>query len=830
MSITLQCHRHGAAEIDLTRYIQTVKYVRSRDITTSEGLEVTLKASLLEATYLVRPGNWLVLRDYSGHALTFGYVVDVQAGITRGANNALVTDLIKVSTISWFELITRAHVYAPLGDAQSVGAFLSLSDLYQSVFPVAQAYMIGKIGASLQALIQQLGKIRLPETMGGEYIGDAIPVVYDEATRLAYAPGRVVEEAATTGGPLTAFSLGAMEAGLGEMIQNAYLPDRNLIEMFCSLEPMDGGTPDNTSAGQSQAPGSVTLAGDSRLAKMLGMRPVVIYRTPPWRTRPLWKSVAATRGFRGADDPMLDQMVGMLLAKFGVEPPPASEASPLDESADKMSQQRYNDQANIARHLDFLKAVYKDITWDYARAIPLYPEMVRSFKLHWSDTARVNLTTIAYASDGKTGIEAGDSAGLPIKWDNSVMNYGPRIARPVWPFTLTIAGDVEAKFTQGTPSGDGYSVSIADFLRAQALQLMQFVQNAHLMATGTIRLNYTDATNVELRSHVLDLPAGEIVKLATHDVFDIFYAYVDSVEHNYRSSDTGIDSADTTVTYSRGLFGFEEDLLRNPDVPAPQLENSTTKTRPTRGRTPTRPPPTNINALLIGDVNKSTEFEVRRDLLNTQSPLCPEGLTKMRTGDIHNAILHYTGGRFGATAASWTVEFQKRYTSGIKPYVPHLIIDKDGNVTQILDLRQMAWHASNALANTSSVGIELIVPVKLGEATALAEQQRVLGNTLPWPILSGYVITSTDNRSTIYNDFFGPTPAQLQTLEKVLRALNTHLGVTLRHVTGSTAAKTIRRFSNAEISDQLARGGVWHHTQFYSDHWDALGVDIPSLL
>lgn len=854
MDVSLTCHRHGAAEVDITPHIQTIRYSRSRDVTASEGLVVTLKMSVVEATYKVRPGNWLVLRTLDGRALSFGYVTDVDAGLSRGQNRALVSDLVKVTTISWYELITRAHVYSPVGDTTSVGAFFSLSDYSAAIAPIIQVYTIGQIGHSLQQLFRSLGRIKLPESLGGEYLGDAVPVVYNEATRVAYAPDRIVEEVATTGGPATTFSIGATESGLGEMIQGAYQPDRTLIEMFCSLEPMPGevGLPTLTAAqaiatavgniasaivttaAQAAAPAGPSVSSgvvavtpeykDSKLAQILGMRPVLIYRTTPWRTRPLHKSLVASKGYKGVDDAYLDELVGSILARFGVVPPP-------DPIADQHRRDQEELKGKVSNQIEMLKALYSAVTWDYARALAIYPEMIRSMKMRWSDAARVNMTTIAYATAGTTGVEASEAAGLPILYEDSVRNYGPRIARPTWPFVMI--GSLEAGMSTAAGNPNGYTATIGDFLRAQAAQLMQFLQNAHLMATGTISLNYTDAFDANLQERVLYLPQAEIIKVALNDSLDIFYAYVDGVTHEYNSTDEGVDLASTTVSYSRGLFGFEEDVVRAPYVPAPEAPDQKpvgNSSRVSSRRAGTKRAPVTVNSLLHGGVELAVSFPVLRDLLVLDEDL-PAPLRTYRTGKINNVVMHFTTGRFEATATSWTTEFQNRYSSKQGMYAPHIIIDKDGGVTQIIDTKVEAWHVIHEQVNATSVAVELIVPGKSGwKASEERAKQAAGGVTLPWPTMTDYVIIGSNGTSQTKTDFFGPTQLQKKSLREVLKALYSHIGIPLYHDPGSTLPKTVRRFGVAEAGRKLAAGGVWHHTQFYAGHTDAVGLDILEVL
>jgi hypothetical protein len=546
--VHLSCHRHGVEPVDhipsggtLSDRLVSFSYMRGRDITSSEGLEVRLKMTPLEAATYIRPGNWLVLRSATGQAFAFGYVDDVVAGVSRSRSGELSSNTVTVRCISWFELLSRARLYAPMGQVQTIGAMFFIGDWGKITQPISANYVLGHIGWSLQSLFQQVARIRFPESMGGEYIGDAIPIVYDQRTRELFAPNRVIDSVGRTGGNPQTFAFGAIDAGIGEFITNAFVPDRNLVEMFSSLE--EGGTSPWTSA----------------LARFLGRRPVVIYRVPPWRVVPLAESAIATQDFRPSVDHVVDSILRPVVSTLSGAADTLLNADTLI-TADLFGP----DAAEVVRtavedQLSLLRDIYNEKTWDYSRAIRIYPEMIKSASLTWSDTSRVNITTSTIAAGSDTGIEAAEFAGLPITNDESILNHGPRIQRPNWPFIRTI-GNVDTNPNRRTNT-------LVQYIRAVAAQLMQFVQNAHLMAHGQLDLTYADALDADTREAVTYIPAGEIIGVALAHNMDILYAYTDSVVHSYSRSADGSETADTKVAYVRGLFGVEERILRNPSVP-----------------------------------------------------------------------------------------------------------------------------------------------------------------------------------------------------------------------------------------------------------------------
>lgn len=568
MSFELTVHRHGAASQNITRHVVSWAYGRSRDTTASESLAVMLKLTLFEASYVVRVGNWLVLRDAQGKCASFGYVTHVDAGLTRDGDT-LVSDQVKVSTISWFDLLTQAGAYVPLGWAESVGTMFNLKDWKEVISPILQHYAEGKIGFALQQLLRKIGRVRLPETMGGEFIGDAIPVVYDEGTRKAYAPSRVVEEVARTGGMSQAFTANVVQTGVGEFIQSIFVPDRTLVEMFSSLEDQPDGlyeAPPRIPTTTNVAEGTLDVIIDpdhvpeggyraaSKLAAFLQRRPVLIYRTPPWRKEPLAKAAIAKKGFRELNDAERDRLVPTNGFDGRSGFPQVTDTTGLDQGA--LSGMNYR----VSNQVALLEKLYSEVTWDTRRAIEIPARYVRAFKARWSDRDRVNLTTVSIAPGGQPGVEAADIHGLPITNDESILNHGARVQKPQWPFTLQFKDN------------QVYQGPLVNYLRSLAAQVMQFQQNAHAMAAGTFSLNMTDAHTPSGRA--LDIPAGEIIAFKFDNTIDTFHAYTHSVEHQWSRGERGAETAATKITYVRGVFGHEEQEVRGAKVPLGSIPTS----------------------------------------------------------------------------------------------------------------------------------------------------------------------------------------------------------------------------------------------------------------
>lgn len=656
MGVYLSVHKHGTGDTFQNLEDKLVSLQYDKACRLGGGLQsVDLKMTLTEATYYVRPGNWLVLRGEQGFALAFAYVDTVSAGCTRDSRGALVSDTVHVTCISWFELLMRTQLYVPLGDYdRPVGTIMSTQEWTTITAHVIDQYTLGAVGYSLAFLFRNIARVRLPESMGGELLSEAIDVVYNEDSRAAYAPGRVLEEVAKEGALPAQLTSTYFQAGVADFLTNAFLPDQRLVEMFTSLEPYEpreqtlqstmpsgriaddnrvlrGVTVAKTTAGSVLAGAQAmvsnqkaaaqelslilkgemlpplapevqpqnfdihepSLENNSKLAKFLGRRAVLIYRTPPWRVRPLYESAVAGGSYHTVHDTMLDSLwpgaraAADALNKTPVRGSVKAQAVSIKTDIDTMARGSLRGTPGInpivtkvstTTSVDNLKFTvasanprgFKDLldkntallqdlaarntnsqqTWLYERdPIKLYPELVRSFKVNWSDAARMNVSTIGIGLGSGGTVESADWAGLPIVVDDSVRNHGARVARPVWPFTAT------------NTSGD--------YLRSVAAQLMQFGQANHRYGNGTFSLNYTDAMDAATADFVLSLPAGEVVSCVLTDQLDTFYAYADTVSHRWVRAADGSESAETQLTFSRGLWGFEDQEVRNALVPVP---------------------------------------------------------------------------------------------------------------------------------------------------------------------------------------------------------------------------------------------------------------------
>lgn len=538
-------------------------------------LTVLFKAPVGEFHRVVKPGDYIVVRSMAGYAEAWGYVHAVSAEYSAAGDGRVSTNAIRVQCHSWFDLLSLVKLYSPPGETTSTGTVMSLEDWAGLNASITEEYVTGSVGVALQRIHQRIAKVRLPESLGGEYIGDAIPVVHNEETRRTYAPDRVIDEVAVAGGLPTQLSYSFHESTVREIYTGAFVPDSRLIELFPSLEDVGSST------------GDPTL---SALTRALGRRPVLIYRLRPFRSRPLLESVMAREDFTLDPDSIWAKLSarsswGVLQNQgIGLTGSPKHAASTVGQTYTSAQLQAIASLSFKSAQEAQLYDIFTKVTWDTTRAIDIPQSTVRRVTFSWDDTRRVNCVSVRLSTSPGLGIEAASVLGLPMKQSKSIVEYGARVAKPTWPFVVTKPG-----------TNDWVA-----YMRSIAAQLMQFEQNAHLMSDGIIVTDYDRATRISedpTRSQttfgpIRYIPVGEIVSLK-HEGSLPFYAYSQMVVREYQTTSKGAEKAVTTVHYTRGLYGIEE--LR--DTPVPLTSAGTIAKRVTRaalasgGSGGTRPDP-----------------------------------------------------------------------------------------------------------------------------------------------------------------------------------------------------------------------------------------------
>jgi hypothetical protein len=516
---------------DLTRRVTAVS-IKKTDTGVDESINFTFKCSFEEIGTLVNVGDWVVVRDASGVADAWGHVDEVSYSVGTDSGSGAVSCTGNVTCGGWFSLLAKTEIYVPVGVWKSIGTAFEIGDWMNLL--IKPATEIGgfapsagarepKVGEAFETFHRAVLRIRLPPSLGGEWLGDAIPVVHDFNTSQKYTAGdRIVEPVVgNTIGVPRQMQFNFQQTSIYEIYENTWVPDRSMVSLFPSLEV--GHNSDSLSA----IPGTEP---PSALAKVLNARPVVFYCMKPFRAEPLGKSQMAYAGFDAHDI-----KVNTALPSFSNPRKHPTFTNPIIEDSTYI-----------------MSKIFNEVTWKPTVKIP--KRSWRSLKLRYDDRKRVNITAINLGLEPGNSIEATRDTGLPIANKRSVENHGARIKKVSWSFQK--------------PSREVSATNPIAFWRTIAAEAMQLNINNHLMASGTFVMNSADVIDAQ-RTKFVRLGAGQVFELEIgRSGHSNLLGYVSSLETTYQVGEDGDVSAYTVVNFERGVAA-DNKLVQFGKVPVP---------------------------------------------------------------------------------------------------------------------------------------------------------------------------------------------------------------------------------------------------------------------
>lgn len=165
-------------------------------------------------------------------------------------------------------------------------------------------------------------------------------------------------------------------------------------------------------------------------------------------------------------------------------------------------------------------------------------------------------------------------------------------------------------------------------------------------------------------------------------------------------------------------------------------------------------------------------YTVSNNLLHKDGVQTPFEDTKNKGAAIQPRylILHYTAGLTASGAISWFKNPESQASA-------HLVIDRNGAVTQMVPFNRKAWHAGNSSwnelvgLNGHSIGIEIVNAGKLNR-TAAGKWRNWAGNEIP----EEQVVLATHKHETREAGWHAYTEAQLNTVAEIGTTLHRHFG------------------------------------------------------
>ena len=777
----------------------------------------SFKCSTKEVDRIVRVGDWLTIHDPAGVVYDFFYITSANYAVATNAGTGGVSCTGNVNAISWYALLGKFTVMGTLA-SQTIGTYQSVQDLVKTMSENISLYVGSKTGEALAALWRGLARIKMPPSLGGEFLGDAIPVVYDEQTADVFAPEllHIIDPVPSSISGNINSPVFFAQASILEMMSRLFVFDPRLVD----LRPY-------------QVYGNLGIGERSSLAKALGVRPILLYRMFPFRSEPLANSAISYDGFQR-------------YTKSIAAPKPT----------DTENQQKFIAGAStvnlIAAQAQAATATFSKVTWRTDKAVKIPPSWVVGFNLEYDDASRANIFAVNFLENPANSVIAAPALRLPIINEDSVLYHGARPMVPDWPAIIT-AKDAWQEEKPNLPP------PVAGYIRAIAAQAAQWYMASHRLASGRVVISPPDANvwtpDQSIEESVegvraLRIMPGDLVVFPSSPTGDRYIAFVTGVTHEWAAGQNGSISLKASFDY---IFAARENdpITGSGKYPAEEILQTIKSGGPAPRRNTARPVtaaesgafilaneeripyPGSVYHLPFNSKNISSWMITNRvaDGFFT-SPLNNNGVP------VTSVVLHTHDGNHKATGYSMHRFFQRQMELGI-PLSVHFMIEPSGQLFQYLDCAMTAWHAE--WANSFSIGVELIIP--FSHYRSASQHKARAPEEFPWPVLSPlgspesqewriYSETS-QNSSHAVKELFGPTDAQVATLTKLLATLHNKLGVSLVHEKGTSWPFGFRRLGKSFVQKRCAIPGaaglVLHHAQVSSNRIDALGVPLDTI-
>lgn len=538
-------------------------------------------------------GNWLVIYDDAYHgdnfgrdplgprAIFWGYITTRRGKISAQPGGKIVSSPLPITAVGWFDFLGRVRVQKAPG-GQTVGTLLapgSWDEIFKALADTAQVSETTPggetrrrdIGASLDKLLEVVGAVDLPPSLGGSdtvekvvpdrgnidrgvsdatlmaqgftkvvtrkaRLGDRISVVHDADTRDNYAPNLPVD-------PVPGWTIrglqayGQSRATAQQLIMGTFGGDANMIEIFPSLEEPGAVDPPAAPRGvlwqrtestdTSPALDESIRRSESRVGKLTfgALKSLAPEKSP--------KEGTAGGGVGKVDKKIAPKFANSTAKALGANPVLVYRMRPWRDVELSEHVQHRDVVARTLSPLDLDDDVFQGITWRGNRGSIRSYQASDGIEIDWlqDDAQHVNTVTVGLPTQPDSEIKWLGRSGLPLVSPQLVRRKGLRVYEPDWPFFPPLQDD-----------DTGFMASIATV----AAQASQFMGAADRFSAGTISMRY-DGTLRPGMCIDIDLPLI--------DAGIVFRAYVERVDHTIAAGEKGTITARTKVTYSRGLFG-----------------------------------------------------------------------------------------------------------------------------------------------------------------------------------------------------------------------------------------------------------------------------------
>lgn len=236
--VKVERHRHGEADVDLTPYVGDLVYTNS--VTTQGQASVLLRWPFRQwptsGIPPVLPGDWIVVRDEgdNGRALWVGRVEDVGggrgAGFSDGPAHQIQSRPLQVTAITFQGLLAKARVLLAPGMKYTIpGALYQFRSWGPAFTAWMQALEVESPGALFSRVFREMARQKLPQSLGGQALGDALPLVWDDFTAPELLKPRMIR---VPGVSLQAFGNVIPSGTVWSMLEGCFGADQEIVELF----------------------------------------------------------------------------------------------------------------------------------------------------------------------------------------------------------------------------------------------------------------------------------------------------------------------------------------------------------------------------------------------------------------------------------------------------------------------------------------------------------------------------------------------------------------------------------------------------------------------
>jgi hypothetical protein len=410
--IRVTIHRHEVSPIDVTDRVESVSI---RESVRAPWGSISLRLALPNKSPMfggIAVGDWVVVTDESDAALGWG-IVPFQRHDDR-ANGPVIDNAGRtIEAVSWLDYLGQVDLLLANGRSQTVGTMFNTVD-WQKLVIESQRRVSGQLGEVMATMLRTVARILLPDSLGGEYVGDGVRVVHDDVTARAYAPRVTVDPVygPSWGGFQTSMPSGGRALSV---LLAGMAGDERLIEIFPAraaggsfsrettiqqasddqLDPF-GATRrkllrDSGLAGPDLPRFKTVTRNEQRpaVSRALGITPVLVYRHAPWRTTPL--------------DAWQEEQV----ARFGIDAP--------------------------SLELDTARR-FERVTWPTAGHVDIPASRVYSATRTLGLADDYTAVTVGLPNDPDGDFKWLEPLGLPIFAASPLQRYGLRLLNVSWPF------------------------------------------------------------------------------------------------------------------------------------------------------------------------------------------------------------------------------------------------------------------------------------------------------------------------------------------------------------------------------------------------------------